>query len=54
MNKSESNSKDCLSCKIVGSGGLFFISVYIYNIARSHTKFGNKLTLYSLGSGIIY
>jgi hypothetical protein len=52
MNKTNDlEIKDCLSCKIVGSGGLFLISVYLYAHARKHTKFANKFFIYTIGSG---
>ncbi len=45
--------KDCLACRIVGSGGMFAIATYVFMNARKNQNKLNRLFINLVGSGKI-
>ena len=46
-----SKGQDCLACRLIGSAGMFGISVYVFMEAFKHAKKTNRLFLNTLGTG---
>ncbi len=53
-NQKNNLKKDCLSCRVTGTLGLFGIAVYMFAQGRKHTKPVNKIIINSLASGIFF
>jgi len=43
--------QDCLACRLIGTVGMFGISVYVFMEAFKHPKKTNRLFLNTLGTG---
>ena len=51
MTNVDTKDKDCLACRIIGTVGLFGISVYVFMDAFKHPKKSNRIFLNTLGTG---
>lgn len=52
--ENHSNKSDCLSCRLISSGGLLAAAAYVvYHSRHAHGRFG-KLIYYSLSGSIGY
>ena len=44
-------SKDCLACRVTGSGGLLAIAAYLYSNGMKHPVAKNKMFINSIATG---
>ena len=49
--ESPNQAKDCLACRITGSGGLLAISIYLYSNAMKHPMPRNRVFINSIATG---
>lgn len=52
LNRSNNIPKDCLACKLTGTTGLLFMSIYLFAISRKQTNLKHKYFTNIIGSGI--
>ena len=45
---------DCLGCRLIGTAGLFVISIFVFKNASQLPKASNRVWVNSIGTGIIF